>query len=290
MIPGRPRTAFTLLEMLLATGVSVLLMAALYVAMDIQLKHAGVARDVVEQSALARALLDRIAVDIRHSTVQVAPTTLASSSSSPSSGGQSGTPGSSGNASAAAGGQAAGGFGAGQQSSTSPSSQSTAGMSSPIEFNLSLQGDVSRLKLAISRFPRELNYERAQPLSDLRVVTYWMATDAGRPIGLARREMRQPTVDPSLTALPTSGSGDAAFVIAEEVKSISFRYFDGLAMKSTWDGTQTGDDLLTPTGPPVAVEVTLGFVFPNSEYPNVQGKVQSYRRVVTIPSGDGLQQ
>ncbi len=42
------RRAFTLLEMLLATAVSVLLMGALYVAMDVQIRHARIGRDRIE--------------------------------------------------------------------------------------------------------------------------------------------------------------------------------------------------------------------------------------------------
>src|SRR6266849_5262814 len=68
------RPAFTLLEMLLATFVSVLLMAALYVAMEVQLKHAQSGRDRIEQATLARALLNRIAADIVHSVTPAAPT------------------------------------------------------------------------------------------------------------------------------------------------------------------------------------------------------------------------
>src|SRR5438132_792583 len=67
------RRGFTLLEMLLATFVSVLLMGALYVAMDVQIRHARAGRDVIEQSTLARALKARITNEIMKCVTTVAP-------------------------------------------------------------------------------------------------------------------------------------------------------------------------------------------------------------------------
>jgi len=49
------RPAFTLLEMVLSTAIAVLLLAALYVALDLQLRRASDARAKVEHSTLARS-------------------------------------------------------------------------------------------------------------------------------------------------------------------------------------------------------------------------------------------
>src|SRR5947207_1950111 len=62
---GRP--AYTLLEVLVASAVGVLLMGALYMAISVQLRHAQIGRDLLEESLLARALLARIEKDIRSS-------------------------------------------------------------------------------------------------------------------------------------------------------------------------------------------------------------------------------
>src|SRR5207245_205253 len=70
---SRRRPAFTLLEILIATAVSVLLMGALYMAINVQLRHAQIGREVVEESLLARALLTRIDTDIRLSLGPPAP-------------------------------------------------------------------------------------------------------------------------------------------------------------------------------------------------------------------------
>src|SRR5882672_1743085 len=75
------RKAFTLLEVLLSAAIGVLLMAALYVAMNVQLDHAQAGRDAVEQSLLVRALFRRISNDVTPSLAAGA-----ASSSTPNSG------------------------------------------------------------------------------------------------------------------------------------------------------------------------------------------------------------
>src|SRR5437870_4202562 len=68
MMVGRgSRPAYTLLEILVASAVGVLLMGALYTAISVQLHHAQIGREIVEQSVLARSLLTRIDRDIRAS-------------------------------------------------------------------------------------------------------------------------------------------------------------------------------------------------------------------------------
>lgn len=61
----RRRSAFTLLELLVALGLVTILLAALGAAIDFHYRVVQKARDQVEEAQLARALLDRIAKDIR---------------------------------------------------------------------------------------------------------------------------------------------------------------------------------------------------------------------------------
>src|SRR5579859_3913762 len=66
---GRSRRGgYTLLEVLLAMAIAVMLLAALYTAMSVQLHHAEAGRDVVTQATLARSLLSRIRQDIAGAT------------------------------------------------------------------------------------------------------------------------------------------------------------------------------------------------------------------------------
>src|SRR5262245_52193261 len=102
------RPAFTLLEMVLAAAVAVLLLAALYVAMDLQLRHAEAARDVVVETALARTLFNRITADVTPSLGQADPMRYQSSQS-----GSGGSGGGGGGGGATAGGTQASGTNSG---------------------------------------------------------------------------------------------------------------------------------------------------------------------------------
>src|SRR5438034_10612859 len=96
------RSGFTLLEVLLASTIGVLLLSALYVAVNVQLHHAQAGRDLVQRGTLARGLLARIARDISPTLAPALPTSGSQSSSgssgssaSSSMGGSSSTAGSS---------------------------------------------------------------------------------------------------------------------------------------------------------------------------------------------------
>jgi hypothetical protein len=58
------RGGFTLLEVLLAGGIAVLVMAALYYTLEIQLRQTQIGREVVEEAVLVRSLLNRMSQDI----------------------------------------------------------------------------------------------------------------------------------------------------------------------------------------------------------------------------------
>src|SRR5207248_3157307 len=156
-----------------------------------------------------------------------------------------------------------------------------------IQFQLGVQGTANTLTLYLSRLPSELNHSRDEILSDLRLISYWLATDGSNPLGLARREFKRVTADdasnqPSTTDIPQ----DAAALIAEEVKDLRFRYFDGLTWYDTWDATEPGPDGVTAIGPPLLIEITLGFVIPTSDNHGGPPTVRSYRHVVSIPTAD----
>ena len=59
------RAGFTLLEVLLASAIGVMLLAGLYVAVDVQLNQMHVARRAGEQSNMASRLLSAIAATFR---------------------------------------------------------------------------------------------------------------------------------------------------------------------------------------------------------------------------------
>ena len=67
------RGGFTLLEVLVASALAVILMAALYVALDVQLKLAEAGRESIEEATLTRAILHRMEVDLSAGIGPVAP-------------------------------------------------------------------------------------------------------------------------------------------------------------------------------------------------------------------------
>jgi hypothetical protein len=141
--------------------------------------------------------------------------------------------------------------------------------------------------------PRELNpipgaETDNQPLvSDLRRVSYWLA-GGGEPIGLARQEVTMVTSDQAMADVPPNIPDEESLVIAEEVKSLTFSYWDGTAWQDTWDGTTPGADGTTPVGPPVAIAVTVGIASPSSDNPaNANPPVKLYRHVVFLATSNG---
>jgi prepilin-type N-terminal cleavage/methylation domain-containing protein len=258
----RNRRAFTLLEVLLAAAIGVLLMAALYVAMEVQLDHARAGRDAVEQSLLVRALLRRMSNDIAPGLGPTLPTNTASA----------GNPG--------------GGGATTTGASNATNSGSSAGSTTPV---LNLQGDSGRLILWVSRISADLGQAQTSPAvsSDLRRITYWLA-GGGSPLGLARQEIRQATSDAALVSMPPDIPDEESYVIAEEVQSVAFRYFDGTAWQDSWDGTQLDSTSGASIGPPQAVEITLSILPPNSgDMTADNSNLKRYRHVVAIPTANG---
>jgi prepilin-type N-terminal cleavage/methylation domain-containing protein len=284
------RGGFTLLEIMVAAAIGVLLMLALYVALDAQLRHVDAGREVVEESTLARALLARIGNDVAGSLPPVVPRRTKSGSSSSSA---PASTGSTQGASSTASSSASTGSSTQSQETTTTETTST-GLIGPVKFNLGVQGDVNRVMLYLSRVPRELNVAggSAAPSSDLRRVSYWLAGGASEPLGLARQELRLATAEEALGGLPASGD-EPLYVIAEEVKSLEFRYYDGTAWQESWDGSTVGDTTTGASiGPPAAIEIKIGIVPAGMrkqprplDMPEMTLKY--FRHVVAIPTANG---
>ena len=113
---------------------------------------------------------------------------------------------------------------------------------------------------------------------------YWLAKDNGSAQGLARKEYTAVTSDDAQNTLPPDVPDEASCVIAEEVQSLTFSYFDGTSWQDSWDSTTLGPDGVTPIGPPVAIAIVLGLPAPGSS------DLKSYRHVVAIPTANFFQQ
>jgi Tfp pilus assembly protein PilV len=287
------RSGFTLVELVLATTIAMLLLGALYVAVDMQLRFAQNSRDLVEESTLARALLARIDSDVSQvvglsdpgrfriasgadalsdpnatssSTTSAAPTTPASTT---------GTASSTSSTSSTT-----------STSTSSSTSTTDSGTSTNIVLPLGVQGDSETLHLFVSRFPRELyvniNSETQPVVSDLRRISYWLPGGQDSPTGLARQEVPLVTSDDALQNLPPGIDNESSFVIADEVRNLQFQYFDGTNWQDTWDSTVPGADGVTPIGSPCAIAVTIGVARPGAN-----GNLKTYRHVIAIQTANG---
>jgi prepilin-type N-terminal cleavage/methylation domain-containing protein len=297
---GTPRPAFTLLEILLAMAIGLVLMSALYMAMDLQLKMAQTGRDAVEQGNMARNLLSRVASDIA-SNLGPAPKAPKSTGSQGGGGAAAGGNGSGGGTSTGTGAGVGGGSSgaptsggdSSQNNNTAQTPSSSSGVTTQAgSFNLGVTGDSTTLILYSSQVPREITWTpiansdgtASMGVSDLRRISYWLVDGGDGASGLARQEVKLVTSDDAMSAIPPDIADPQQFVVAEEVKSLKFSYFDGTSWQDSWDGTTIGADSVTPIGPPAAIAIEIGISFRGS--PNLK----QYRHVVAILPANGLAQ
>ncbi len=162
-----------------------------------------------------------------------------------------------------------------------------------------VMGDNQTLHLFVSNLPREIyssgyNFTSTDdsnpppPSSDIRRISYWLVGGADSPAGLARQEIPLATSDDALQNLPPGVDNENSLIIADEVRSLNFQYWDGTEWQDSWDSTTLGPDGVTPLGSPLAIAVTIG-VAPQhsdgSQHPNEQ--LRTIRHVLVIPSANG---
>lgn len=289
-LPRRGRAGFTLLEMVLATAIALVLLTGLYWALSTQLSHAQAGREAIEEGILARAILSRIAADLTGQIGATTPITSTSSSSGGSSSSSSGTTsGASGTTGSTSTSGTTGTTGASGTSGTSGASGTTAdgsmqqSLGGAVTFNNGVSGDNSVLVLSVSRLPtppRMAPGSAPSVLSDLRRISYWVVTN-GDVQGLARYELTAVTGEDA-QAVPPDVPDPASCIIAPEVVSVSFEYFDGSSWQESWDGLTYGEDGETPLGPPAAIAVTLRL----RRTSDPEGEPAVYRQVIALPAGN----
>ena len=295
------RRAFTLLEIILALGIGALLLAGLYYALNIQVGQTHSGRKIVQRSALARGILNRIQADILASLGPTDP-----NFSQPGGANAAASAGSTASATATTSSSTTPSTTSGASMGTSTaggsSGSGSAGPSNPTTFNMGVQGTSTQLSIYASRLPREaiqsLNTnavnngnanQPATPPSDLRLITYWLAT-SGRG-GLARQEVTAVTSADAINNLPPNVGDETQYLIHPEVVSLQFQYFDGTTWQDSWDGTQPGSDGSTPQGPPAAIAVTLSITQPSGrpqggQAANTSAPSYQFRHVVIIPTAN----
>lgn len=272
--PHRAGAGFTLLEVLTALGLTVLLATAIYGAVAIYLRVSAGDQGELERSRLVRALLRQMTLDLQSVVFRVSEEeetteeTPAGESSTGETSGQSAS-------------------GSGSSSSSSSSSSSDSGETQTIEVasieaavqstSVGLIGDAQKLTVHVSRPARGMNYQPVLSAggadvrtSDLQSITYFLANPsagglegavgqratsgqptASGPQGLARLVGDRMAIEYADIERDVETLAQAAEIIAPEVISLQFRYFDGLNWLAEWDS-------VSAQRLPNAVEITLG--------------------------------
>jgi hypothetical protein len=267
--PQARRGGFTLLEVLLASALAIILMAALYVALDVQLRLAAAGRESIEQATLSRAIITRLEGDLSSGLGPVAPPIDNSAKNSAKGTTGAGTGGATGAGAGATGGAASGGTTGGATGGGAAAGSDTGVIveevtSDTIPFTAGVIGTGDQLTIYAARVAgigKDVDDSGEKPnAADARRVTYWM-TDKG----LARQELpwvtsqqAQNSTDPDIE----DGKEERDYVIAEEVTRVQFEYWDGSAWQETWDGRDTNADGKTLKGPPMAIRVRFWLRLP----------------------------
>lgn len=260
-----PRSGYTLLELMIAVGLSAILMASLYKAMDIYLSLQLDSHEEISRQQVARAVLRQLTRDIQ-SVVFTKQEALPDEEETDILGlglSGAGTSGLSGNGMSGLNGSSS----SGSSSSTSELDGNSYGTSTidpetvSTTYTSGLVGTSSDLQLFISRPDRNLAYVSAQELTspeqrtgDLLLVRYLLASKLGSglgsmiadreapgntdgPIGLARVEGDLYGLSTAVETAEDIPQLSAAKLIAREVSSVTFRYFDGGQWLEEWDST-----------------------------------------------------
>ena len=272
----RSTRGFTLLEVLLAVALSLMLLVAVYGALNLYYKYSQVGQAEMERSQIARALLNRMAVDIRSVVFRRAEEEDAS-----------------------AGGE-----------STSDDSEETITVEvidpeeSYLTQSVGVFGDSETLVLHISR-PRAAQLEIAETAtssSDLQSVSYFLVSEESEgalPQLVAQQASENSTIEDAETSGLARMEGDRlamnladeqgdlesmasqARILAPEVDYLQFQYFDGAEWLDEWDS-------VAYEALPLAITITLGFrASEESQALTFSGIVGSstnlYRLVVALP-------
>lgn len=286
--PTRP--GFTLLEVLIALGLTVVLLSGVYGAIEMYWRYETAGRAEIAQAQLLRGLTRQITTDFNSLVMHVPETVVGSEAAAEGSSSTSSTSTGSSTGSTSLTGSSTG-------TSTSSGSTVTASTSPltmggivegepPLTFGL--VGTADSLSITVSQPSRTrsastLAQASVAPMqsSDLMVISYGLAPiapelmtilmedlDSTRPsMGLGRRVMDLYTPE----ALP-DGLGPES-LLAYEISEVSFRYFDGTGWIDTWDSQLTGTL-------PTAVEFQFGLWSPPP-------RDRSGRRTPSNPSSPG---
>ena len=264
--PGGARTTggFTLLEVIIAIGLMSLLMLAVYSALNLYWKSADAGRKEMKRSQLARAIVQKIAVELRSVVFARQDEPALSDDRTDES------------------------FGSADEAEFM--------IVDPDAFQASTSGGLAGTSdQLVMHVNQPVRPAASGSTSALRTIRYFIASDRGHEVSAAAARSLGPDVESSVKGLTRVESesfrmqtaldevdalADTAQLLAPEVISLGFAYYDGGEMYEEWDSS-------VAKRLPQAVEIILGFRNPDppERLPsrNVEIPVWRYRLVVAIP-------
>ena len=275
----RPRSAFTLLELILSLALTAVIAGLIGSLVQLYLINQETGRDSVRQAQMARAILNMIAEDVRTTVryqkfdtsglVQLLSTDTGSGGGASGGGAPSG--GSSGGGSSgggSSGGGASGGGASGGGASAASTSTATAALPPGIYgSSTSIEIDVSRLPRPDEYYPKMGNTSTGtlgDMPSDVKTVGYYVQSPRSDGVqdslgqlsqeaaslttgaiaspngGLVRRSVDRAVTQYAYEAAQSDQLLRTGELIAPEVLALEFQYFDGATWQTEWDGSQQG--------------------------------------------------
>jgi prepilin-type N-terminal cleavage/methylation domain-containing protein len=299
-----PSRGMTLLEVVLASALALILVGAVYSALNQawRLNYSG--RIELERNQIARSIIRQMELDIRAVMFDASPSSTDSSDDSSSSSGSTGSTGSTSNTSGSTSSTSS-------SSTTSSSTSTTSTTEDEWTGSLGIRGTATELWIDLSHVSRDLEFQANSSVvraSDLQTVAYFLSnsslagdsaadpyTGAVSPITLQDQDgvglCRSQGERSILRALNSGDTSDTTLpgpvkLLAPEIESISFQYFDGLSWYTEWDSSSSG-------ALPRAVEVIIMFEPPPKLTgfllsPAVSSGTDSYRMVIPVPVSDPM--
>ena len=269
-------SGFTLLEVILAIGLTSILLAAIYSALDLYWKYTTIGQQQVERAQIARAVFQKIKQDL-HSVTFVQNIAEEESSSGDS-----------------------------EEASDDVEIQVTNPDDAYTSKNIGVYGDAQSLVLHTSRPARQPLFVSqaegsAKLQSDLLSISYFLANAGSEGLagivgdrlrdtanqgngiqGLARLEGDRLSMSNADETGDLEQLAEQSQLLAPEIGSLQFQYFDGTDWLEVWDSIEYGTV-------PQAVKVTIGFRNDEIEgglniiNAKINGYENAYSMVIALP-------
>ncbi|QDT68716.1 Pseudopilin GspJ [Planctomycetes bacterium MalM25] len=257
------RRGFSLLELVLAISLSVTLVALLGFAFQVHLSRLDSSRSTIEQAQVARAVLDRIASDLRATTM--APTQDLSE--------------------AMASAEAAGQFNVDEVDQTQEDADAGEDLASETDAPPGVNGLLDRLTIDHRLMRQTLTTTAENPTPAARAdagwvqVEYRLSADPNAP-GLIRTESARDAV---VWRIEQGQPAALSAPFASEVQAVAFRYFDGDQWLEMWD---MGEEETLPLAVEVKVILSPADDPENLDAPAERRRPRTYRRVVRLAAAE----